>query len=184
MILNVKTNPVLLSAEEVEEIERQRRSGISSQEVIALFQNRGIRLSEATFRKYVQLGLVPTSRRVGRKGKHRGSCGVYPISVVRRINLIKSMMMEDMKLEEIRDSFLLVQNEIEKVQTILDELFLRLNDRLSRLRLEREGAQHISKALVDANKNARTLMSRLEKIGTRLAIASSPSNPEDQGGLP
>ena len=46
---------------------------------------KGVRLSEATFRKYVQAGLLPRSKRVGRKGKHRGSQGLYPVEAVRRI---------------------------------------------------------------------------------------------------
>ena len=32
-----------------------------------IFRPKGVRLSEATFRKYVQAGLLPRSRRVGRK---------------------------------------------------------------------------------------------------------------------
>ena len=75
----------LLEAAELQAVEAQAPEGISSSEVIGLFQARGIKLSEATFRKYVQLGLLPTSKRVGRKGKHRGSRGVYPVSVVRSV---------------------------------------------------------------------------------------------------
>ena len=60
---------------------RSRRSypdGLSTQQIVELFAVEGERLSEATFRKYVQLGLLPRSVRVGRKGKHRGSQGRYP----------------------------------------------------------------------------------------------------------
>ena len=35
-----------------------------------------MKFSEATLRKYVQLGLLPRSVRVGRKGKHQGSQGI------------------------------------------------------------------------------------------------------------
>ena len=51
--------------------------GIGAQ-IVEAFTDAGVRLSEATFRKWVQLGLLPRSRRVGRKGKHQGSLGLYP----------------------------------------------------------------------------------------------------------
>ena len=63
---------------ELAEIERSRPQGLTSRQIVDLFETRGIRFSEATLRKYVQLGLLPRSVRVGRKGKHRGSCGLYP----------------------------------------------------------------------------------------------------------
>ena len=69
MIPTIK-QPILFTRKELKEIESSWSEGIPSQEIISLFQDRGIKLSEATFRKYVQLGLLPTSRRVGQKGKH------------------------------------------------------------------------------------------------------------------
>ena len=69
----------LLRADEIERVERERAGGITSGEVVRLFEARGAKLSASTFRKYVQLGLLPRSRRVGRKGKHTGSTGLYPV---------------------------------------------------------------------------------------------------------
>ena len=40
----------------------------------------------------MQLGLLPRSVRVGRKGKHRGSQGLYPATVVRQIELVRRLM--------------------------------------------------------------------------------------------
>src|SRR4029079_12392400 len=77
---------------------------------------RGVRLSEATFRKYVQAGLLPRSRRVGRKGKHQGSLGLYPVEAVWRINVIKKMMAEGHTLEDIRRSFVFHRNHIDQLQ--------------------------------------------------------------------
>ena len=65
----------LLADREIEEIERAWPDGMTSRQIVDVFETRGIRFSEATLRKYVQLGLLPRSVRVGRKGKHRGSCG-------------------------------------------------------------------------------------------------------------
>src|SRR6185503_20086322 len=72
-------------------IEREHAAGLSSAEILDVFAVHGIQLSEATLRKYVQLGLLPRSVRVGRKGKHQGSQGVYPVQVVRQILHIKQM---------------------------------------------------------------------------------------------
>src|SRR5512146_697345 len=89
----------------LDQIERECAAGLSARAIVGIFQSSGVRLSEATFRKYVQLGLLPRSRRIGRKGKHRGSQGLYPVGAVRRVNLIKKMMSEGLTLEQIRRSF-------------------------------------------------------------------------------
>jgi hypothetical protein len=51
---------------------------MSVQQIVATVTGKGDKLTEPTFRKYVQLGLLPRSVRVGRKGKHRGSQGPLP----------------------------------------------------------------------------------------------------------
>jgi len=184
MILAIKAQPELFTTRELEEIERRWPEGIPSQEVISLFQARGVKLSEATFRKYIQLGLLPTSRRVGQKGKHRGSRGLYPASVVRRINVIKRMMAEDLTLEEIRDSFFSVQNQLEKAGASLDELIAGLQGRIERLREQGEPTTDVARELKEAQKSSKSLLKQIERIQSRLAIIGSPSTPKDQGGLP
>src|SRR5512135_3923148 len=106
----------LLAPPEIARVEREQASGISSREVVRLFEAKGARLSAATFRKYVQTGLLPRSRRVGRKGKHTGSSGLYPVSVVRRIDLIKRMMAEGLTLEDIRESFVALRHRLDDVE--------------------------------------------------------------------
>lgn len=172
----------LFSARELEEIERRFPSGITSQQVIEMFQERGVKLSEATFRKYVQLGLLPTSKRVGKKGKHRGSRGVYPISVVRRINLVKGMMAQDMTLEEIRDSFLSVHNGVIRVSESLDSLFDRIADRLGRLEAEGQPVSGYSRETNDVHKQAVELMKKIDRLSSRLAVIGSKNVSKDQGG--
>ena len=90
--------PGLLDEDELVDIEGRYPKGISSREIVDLFASRGVRFSEATLRKYVQLGLLPRSVRVGRKGKHCGSRGLYPAGVVRRVNQVKSMMARNLLL--------------------------------------------------------------------------------------
>src|SRR5215212_1339338 len=109
-------NQLLPDSAEIDRLERERSAGISSRDVVRLFEERGARLSAATFRKYVQAGLLPRSRRVGRKGKHAGSTGLYPVAVVRRITLIKRMMAAGLTLEEIRDSYAVLQHRIEDAE--------------------------------------------------------------------
>ena len=103
----------LLGPEEIERIERDHAGGLPARAILEIFRPRGVQLSEATFRKYVQAGLLPRSRRVGRKGKHQGSRGLYPVEAVRRINAIKKMMAEGHTLEDIKRSFLFHRNHID-----------------------------------------------------------------------
>lgn len=103
----------LLGPEELERIERDHAQGLSARVIVDVFAARGVRLSEATFRKYVQAGLLPRSRRVGKKGKHRGSQGLYPASAVRRMNAIRQMMAQGLTLEDIKASFVVFKNHID-----------------------------------------------------------------------
>src|SRR5215470_2181878 len=112
----------LLEEKEIEEVERAWPNGLTSRQIVDVFETRGIRFSEATLRKYVQLGLLPRSVRVGRKGKHRGSCGLYPALVIRRVNTVKGMMAEDRTIEEIQRSFQRFQDDIDSVQKELRDL--------------------------------------------------------------
>ena len=52
-----------LTEHQVAELEATHAVGFTSQELVSAFQARGVRFSEANLRRYVQLGLVPRSRR-------------------------------------------------------------------------------------------------------------------------
>ena len=121
----------LLSPDEIERIEREFPAGMSVRSVLEVFRPKGVALSEATFRKYVQAGLLPRSRRVGRKGKHRGSQGLYPVEAVRRINAIKKMMSQGMTIDEIKRSFVFFKNHIDQVERGLDEVLDQFQSQLS-----------------------------------------------------
>ncbi len=158
-----------LSDAEIERIERERAAGISSGEVVRLFVSRGARLSAATFRKYVQMGLLPRSRRIGRKGKHTGSSGLYPVSVVRRIALIKRMMAEGYTVEDIRGSFVTVRNRLEDVEKGLAELV----DELSRKARAHPRRRRFEVELLRAEREARRALERLETVGGAVATVGS-----------
>src|SRR5947207_10077869 len=118
-------------SDEYDALEQQFPQGISAGQIVEFFEPRGVKLAQATFRKYVQLGLLPRSRRVGEKGKHRGSKGLYPAAAVRRIHLIKSLMDEGMTLEDIRRSFIFFRGQLDGVERALDELFAALDKSLT-----------------------------------------------------
>jgi DNA-binding transcriptional MerR regulator len=159
----------LLGLAEIERIEVERAAGITSGEVVRLFEGRGAKLSASTFRKYVQLGLLPRSRRVGRKGKHTGSTGLYPASVVRRIAVIKRMMAEGYTVEDIRGSFVTVRNQLEDVEKSLRDLVADLT-RKARTHPRR---RRFEEELERAEREARTALRRLEKVGGAVATVSA-----------
>jgi DNA-binding transcriptional MerR regulator len=113
----------LLRPEEIERIERDYAQGLPVRVIVDLFSAKGVHLTEATFRKYVQAGLLPRSRRVGKKGKHQGSQGLYPVEAVRRINTIKLMMANGLTLEDIKASFVVFKNHIELADRELLQVF-------------------------------------------------------------
>ncbi|MCA2979879.1 MAG: MerR family transcriptional regulator [Myxococcaceae bacterium] len=116
----------LLRPDEIDRIEREHPHGVPVGFIVEVFRPLGVPLSEATFRKYVQAGLLPRSRRVGRKGKHRGSQGLYPVESVRRLNAIKKMMSEGLTLEDIRRSYVFVRNHMDVVDREFEAVFLGL----------------------------------------------------------
>jgi len=121
-----------LTEAQVREIEQGSPQGLTSQELVAVFSEHAVKFSEATLRKYVQLGLVPRSRRVGRKGKHLGSRGVYPVRAVRRINTIKKLMAERYTIEEIQARFLTFKDNIETLDEALGELTRLFDERIGK----------------------------------------------------
>jgi hypothetical protein len=139
------------------EIEQQCPGGLTAAQIIEAFVRRGIHLSEATFRKYVQLGLLGRSRRIGRKGKHQGSLGVYPTTTVRRVNAIKQMMAAHYTIEDIQRSFLRFTEEIEALQRVTAQL---LDGFSTELQAGQFPAEH-RRALTRELDTARTLAAQL-----------------------
>jgi DNA-binding transcriptional MerR regulator len=135
---------------------------------VEIFRPKGVRLSEATFRKYVQAGLLPRSRRVGRKGKHRGSHGLYPVESVRRINAIKKMMAAGLTLEEIGRSFVGVKNHIDQVERSLDETLSGLESELGERALASEQRRSLAGELTGLRRRAEVLVADLSRVGSAL----------------
>lgn len=118
----------IFTEEELERIEKEHPDGMNVQIVLDLFKGKKVNLSEATFRKYVQLGLLPRSRRIGRKGRHKGSQGMYPSNTVRRINEIKWMMQRGVTIEQLMEEYYLLGGEIEELQQIVRRIISKLSE--------------------------------------------------------
>jgi DNA-binding transcriptional MerR regulator len=164
---------LLLKEDELRAIEGTYGEGISAVQIVDVFTSRGIKFSEASFRKYVQQGLLPRSRRVGRKGKHRGSMGVYPAKTVRRINTVKQLMADGYTIEEIQGQFLLYTDLVEGVAENLTALWTRLT--VDATRLEPKIRRELEKELADASRDGDRLVDRLNDITRRVAAPRTDS---------
>lgn len=120
------------SEERLVALEQAHPSGLKVQEIVDAFGSKGDRLTEATFRKYVQLGLLPRSVRVGTKGKHRGSQGLYPATVIRRIDTIRRLMGQGYTIEEIQTEFFFIRGDIEELSRSLTRVYGAIERALSR----------------------------------------------------
>ena len=159
-----------ITDDELERLEREHPQGLTSAEILNAFSSRDIKFSEATLRKYVQLGLLPRSIRVGRKGKHQGSQGMYPAGVVRQIQTIKDMMAQDYTIEQISREFLFVRSDLQLLEQTLSQIFAKIEHVIK----DRKAAGihlTVSKSVSDARSLSRELISRLRTIETRLMTA-------------
>ena len=168
----------LLEEREIDEIERAWPNGLTSRQIVDVFETRGIRFSEATLRKYVQLGLLPRSVRVGRKGKHRGSCGLYPALVIRRVNLVKGMMAEDRTIEEILRSFARFKDDIDSVQKELRELIAGFEREAKTPNVgdNDESRRAIENEIIEAKKAAGELVRRISSLERRISARTADSS--------
>jgi hypothetical protein len=163
----------LLAEDELRGVETQYADGITAVQIVDVFTSRGIKFSEASFRKYVQQNLLPRSKRVGRKGKHRGSLGVYPAKTVRRINTVKSLMLDGHTIEEIQGEFLLFTDLVEGVAENLSELWSRFGADLDQL--DPKTKRELEKKLVDARADGDDLVERLNELARRIAAPRTDS---------
>src|SRR5690242_12111465 len=172
----------LLDERELEEIERAWPQGLTSRQIVDLFETRGIRFSEATLRKYVQLGLLPRSVRVGRKGKHRGSCGLYPANVVRRVNMVKGMMAEDLTIEQIQQSFVRFKDEIDTIEKGLRELIASFERQAKGPALEADRRRELERDISEAKRAAGDLVRRISGLEQRLSARAGAPGTAVGGG--
>ncbi len=163
----------------LENLEKDRPEGLSSREILEFFQTQGVAFSEASLRKYVQLGLLPRSVRVGQKGKHRGSKGVYPVRVVRQILLIKQMISSNFTIEDIQKRFLFLSSEISDLEESLGGIFSQLT---RAVKSDNSLASHaLSREVRVAEGMGRDLLGRIRTIETRLVAERRGPGARDSG---
>lgn len=139
----------LLTDTELKRLERKHATGISSRAIVSAFQTKGARFSEATLRKYVQLGLLPKSQRVGTRGRNKGSSGLYPVMIVRLVNDIKTALDSGATLEEVRVGRVALEGEVDALRIANARTIERFReaaetfpDRQARATLRREVDEH------------------------------------------
>ena len=157
-----------LDDEEIERIEGDHPEGVTAPEVVQIFAGKGVRFSEATFRKYVQLGLLPRSRRVRRLGRRGGSQGLYPSGVIRRIIDIKNLLADDYTMEEIRDKFLCATSEIDELEESISRVFSRLERTIVDLEGTGEKVSVLRREIKSAKADAESVTASLREIEGRL----------------
>ncbi len=165
----------LLSEDELKAIQAEYENGMTAVQIVEVFVSRGVRFSEASFRKYVQQGLLPRSRRVGRKGKHRGSLGVYPAKAVHRINVIKSLMSDGYTIEEIQEQFLQFADVVENLEEGLKEAFELFGTEVSSPRFDNKVRKTLSREIAEAQTWAEELLTRITNLSERLSQSHGDS---------
>jgi hypothetical protein len=156
------------SEEDLAAVESAHPRGMTVQQIVEQFASRGEKLTEATFRKYVQLGLLPRSVRVARKGKRRGSQGLYPASVIRQIDEVRRLMAQGHTMEEIQREFLFIRGDIEELAQKLEKIYRAIDGVLR----ERSGDadDFAARQLDDVKSSGRELVARLEGIEKRMSM--------------
>jgi len=155
-------NRTTLGEDDLEALESASPDGVSSAEIVDAFVRRGIKFSEATFRKYVQLGLLPRSTRVGSKGKHKGSKGIYPVGSLRQINEIRRMMAANYTIDEIRNELAFVGGELEELRRVVILVVQKLEKSVSTERAGSLRAIGARKQIEEAKRAAEQLMASIE----------------------
>lgn len=159
-----------LDARALAEVAAAHPEGLTAAQIVEAFLGRGVKLSEATFRKWVQLGLLPRSKRVGRKGKHQGSRGIYPASTVGRIGAVKQLMGESLTIEEIQRA-LRFKEEIDAIERGFADLFGGLEQELASPESAAEPPsvrRDNSRLLGELKKTSGELVRRIEDLERRV----------------
>jgi hypothetical protein len=154
---------------ELDRIEQEYSEGVTSAQLFELLQNMGVKMSEPTFRKYVQLGLLPRSRRVGQKGKHKGSQGVYPVSTIGRIIEIKALMEGDLTLEEIANGVLRFRAQLDQLDEALLSLIDAFIEEVRRPGMPETTRRLLSQEVEGLARSGDDLIKRAKELEARLA---------------
>ncbi len=155
-----------------ESLEREYPRGLTAAQIVDLFNARGEALTEATFRKYIQLGLLPRSVRVGQKGKHRGSQGFYPAMVLRRLLMIRELMQSGKTIEEIREMPIMRGIDVNAVSQQLRQLIAYFERSFEDLQSAVSIPNVFRSQVEDVKGQAEQLIAHLRELENRLVALS------------
>jgi len=150
----------------LDHLEAEYGQGMTVHQVVDAVASLGERLSEASFRKYVQLGLLPRSIRVGRKGKHKGSQGLYPPTIVRQILHLRRLMAQGFTIDEIQRELLFVRGDIAALERQLDRIY----SAIDRAAEERSGDPSVTRGLIEARSTGAALLRQLEALEGHISL--------------
>lgn len=173
---NLDQESLFLGEDDLLQIEKIYPDGLSSAQIIQIFQARGAKLSEPTFRKYVQLGLLPRCKRVGLKGKHRGSHGIYPCATVRRINQIKRLMSQGQTIEEIQKQSGNFRGQIDELESALDAIFSDFEKEILQPRFDYSQRKSLTKHLEEAKGSATHFMQKIVNLESQISWPNMGAN--------
>jgi DNA-binding transcriptional MerR regulator len=162
----------LLETAQSSDLERSHPSGMSVQQIVDACAAQGERLTEATFRKYVQLGLLPRSVRVGKKGKHRGSQGLYPASIVGQVQRIRKLMAQGFTIDEIRSRFSFLSSDIGQLHKELGRVMGQLDGTLESAGAPSTGDSLLKREIEEAHRLAQLFIEKLRDIERRLTVVA------------
>lgn len=155
------------SASDVAIVESRFADGMSVQDIVETFTGWNFRLSEATFRKYVQLGLLPRSVRVRRQARQRGSVGLYPASVVSQLLEIRQLMSEGFTIDEIQRDFFFARGDIDWFEKHFEGVLVAMERAIG----EHEHVDAKTVAAFDRVKQlGRELMTSIEGLESQLTL--------------
>ena len=155
----------IFKAVELRKIEKKYSEGISSVAIVDIFARKKERFSEPTLRKYIQLGLLPKSKRIGSRGRHRGSAGLYPVNVVRLIARIKNELDKGATLEEIRLGTVGLSGEIATLERVYKSVHVRFHEAI---KAQRIGQQGLRKVLGQDKKRMQKQLAVLKGLATKI----------------
>jgi hypothetical protein len=158
----------LLSDAELKRLEKKHEAGIGSADIVDAFKSKGARFSEATLRKYVQLGLLPKSHRIGQRGRHRGSSGLYPVMVVRQINDIKGALDAGATLDEVRVGRVGLGGEVDALRIAASKVMDRFREAVEQLD-DKNGKGALKRELGEHERALEGVTRELEKFVMRVA---------------
>ncbi|MFA6918365.1 MAG: hypothetical protein WC285_06115 [Candidatus Gracilibacteria bacterium] len=162
--------------------EQYRETGISSDIIVQILTRHGFRFSKSALANFGQYGLLPVSKRVAGtgRGKHKGSEGRYPSSIIGRLQEIERMLMCDRRtLQEISEKYG-VAWQIEYISEKLMDVLSDAPDTSGRTTF----VEDLEKYLTSLNLRVVKLKERLDEEGPRAEYAELENGGDDDLWIP